>query len=254
MGEERTVIVTGGARGIGQTICLAMAGPGTRIYYNDVLENADETGKLVAEAGGTAVYHRADVTSEKEVKTFFDSVLEETGRIDVLVNNAGVTRDGFLVRMKEKDWDLVMNINLKGAFNCMKLAGKQMMKQRAGRIVNISSVVGASGNPGQANYSASKAGLVGLTKTAALELAGRGVTVNAVAPGYIETEMTEALSDKAKDALLGRVPLKRPGQPRDLDGAVVFLASDASEYITGQTLLVDGGISTGATRAMSNGK
>ncbi len=242
MSEERTVIVTGGARGIGRTICLAMAGPGTRIFYNDVLESADETSKLAAEAGGSAAYFKADVTSEKEVKAFFDEVLKETGRIDVLVNNAGVTRDGWLVRMKEKDWDLVMEINLKGAFNCMKLAGKQMMKQRAGRIINISSVVGASGNPGQANYSASKAGLVGLTKTAAYELAGRGVTVNAVAPGYIETEMTAALPDKAKDALLGRVPLQRPGQPEEVAAAVAFLASENAAYITGQVIHVNGGM------------
>ncbi|MCP4691374.1 MAG: 3-oxoacyl-[acyl-carrier-protein] reductase [Desulfobacterales bacterium] len=242
MGEERTVIVTGGARGIGQTICLALAGPGTRIYYNDVLENADETAKRVAEAGGTAAYVRADVTSGKEVKALFDQVLQETGRVDVLVNNAGVTRDGWLVRMKEKDWDLVMEINLKGAFNCMKLAGKQMMKQRAGRIISISSVVGASGNPGQANYSASKAGLVGLTKTAAYELAGRGVTVNAVAPGYIETEMTAALSEKAQEALLSRVPLQRPGQPEEVAAAVAFLASENAAYITGQVIHVNGGM------------
>lgn len=242
MGEERTVIVTGGARGIGQTICLAMAGPGTRIFYNDVLESADETADLVSEKGGRADYVRADVTSEKEVKAFFDDVVKETGGIDVLVNNAGVTRDTLMVRMKEADWDFVMNINLKGAFLCMKLAAKQMMKQRSGRIVNISSVVGAAGNLGQANYSASKAGIVGLTKTAALELAPRGVTVNAVAPGFIETDMTAALSDKARNAMLSRVPLKRPGLPGDVAAAVEFLASEQAAYITGQVIHVNGGM------------
>lgn len=179
---------------------------------------------------------------KKRLKLFLKKIVNETGRVDILVNNAGITKDGLLVRMKENDWNMVLNINLKGAFTCMRLAAKTMMKQRYGRIVNIASVVGVSGNPGQANYSASKAGLIGLTKTAAKELAARNVTVNAVAPGFIETDMTAALSEKARTAMLDQVPMRRGGQPEDVAAAVKFLASDDAAYITGQVIHVNGGM------------
>ena len=173
---------------------------------------------------------------------FFDKVMEESGRVDVLVNNAGITRDNLLVRMKEDEWDAVMNVNLKGPFLCSRIVAKIMMKQRAGSIVNIASVVGVIGNFGQANYVTAKAGIIGLTKTTAKELAPRGVTVNAVAPGFIETAMTAVLSDKARDAMLSTIPLKRPGQPEDVADAVAFLASEKASYLTGQVLHVSGGM------------
>ena len=177
-----------------------------------------------------------------EVSKVFDKIIEENNRIDILVNNAGITRDGLLVRMKEKDWDVVLGVNLKGAFNCTRTASKAMIKQRSGRIINIASVVGAMGNPGQANYVASKAGIIGFTKAVAKELAGRGITVNAVAPGFIETEMTASLSDKAKAAMAAQIPLGRTGKPDDVATAVAFLASDNAGYITGQTIHVSGGM------------
>jgi 3-oxoacyl-[acyl-carrier protein] reductase len=241
---KRTVIVTGGSRGIGRAVCLSFADPDTQIYFNysSAKAAADETEKLVADAGGCASGHCVDVTSEEAVGEFFKKILDETGRIDVLVNNAGITRDGLLVRMKEKDWDHVMNTNLKGAFNCTKLVGKPMMKQRYGRIVNISSVVGVMGNPGQANYVASKAGIIGFTKAVAAELASRNITVNAVAPGYVETDMTISLSDKAREAMIARIPMGRIGTPEDVAGAVKFLTSQAAAYITGQVIHVNGGM------------
>ncbi len=242
--NEHTVVVTGGSRGIGREICLALTAPGTTVFFNYFPEDpeAAETVKQITEKGGKAKKACIDVTSENEIKGFFDGVMTETGRVDVLVNNAGITRDGLLVRMKEKDWDDVININLKGAFICTKLASKIMMKQRSGRIINISSVVGAMGNPGQANYVASKAGLMGLTKAAAKELAGRGITVNAVAPGFIESDMTASLPDKVKEAMLNQIPLKRAGQPKDVAGIVAFLASDDAAYVTGQIIHVSGGM------------
>lgn len=248
--NNRTVVVTGGSRGIGRAICLALAGPDTQIYFNyfspvdpDAEKAAaDETERLVAAANGAAFGKSVDIAVEKEVTDFFQDVIDATGRIDVLVNNAGITKDGLLVRMKESDWDLVLDINLKGAFRCSKIAAKAMMKQRYGRIINISSVVGVTGNAGQANYSASKAGLIGLTKTTARELAPRGITVNAVAPGFIETDMTAALPEKAKDAMLSQVPLGRAGQPEDVAAVVTFLASESASYITGQIIHVSGGM------------
>jgi 3-oxoacyl-[acyl-carrier protein] reductase len=241
---KRTVVITGGSKGIGRALCLSFAGPDTCIYFNYSSSNAAaaETVKLIADAGGRAIGSRVNVASENEVTAFFKKIVDETGRIDVLVNNAGITRDGLLVRMKEKDWDDVIDTNLKGAFNCMKIAGKTMMKQRYGRIINITSVVGVIGNPGQANYVASKAGLIGLTKAVAKELASRGITVNAVAPGYVETDMTASLSDKARDALIDRIPLGRVGKPEDVAAVVAFLASESASYLTGQVIHVNGGM------------
>lgn len=241
---KRTVVVTGGSRGIGRAICLSFAGLDTQIYFNYYPEDpvADESIKLITEAGGSAKGACVDVSSEEEVSSFFEMVLNETGRIDVLVNNAGITRDGLLVRMKEKDWDAVLSVNLKGVFNCTKIAAKSMMKQRYGRIINISSVVGVTGNAGQVNYSASKAGVIGLTKTVAKEIAARGVTVNAVAPGFIESDMTADLPEKARNAMLTQIPLGRAGQPEDVAKIVHFLASDDAAYVTGQVVHVSGGM------------
>jgi 3-oxoacyl-[acyl-carrier protein] reductase len=243
-GDKRTILVTGGSRGIGRGICLAFARSGNHIYFNysSAGEAAAQTEKLVAEAGGTATGIQVNVASEKEVIGFVARALDETGRVDVLVNNAGITRDGLIVRMKEADWEEVLNVNLKGAFLCTKAVTKPMMKQRYGRIINVSSVVGVSGNPGQANYVASKAGIIGLTKGVARELASRGITANVVAPGYIETDMTADLPDKAKDAMVSQIPLGRSGTPEDIAAAVVFLASDQAAYITGQVLHVSGGM------------
>jgi len=243
-GVKRTILVTGGSRGIGRGICLAFAHADNHIFFNysSAGKAAAETEKLVAEAGGTATGLQVNVASEKEVAAFVARALDDTGRIDVLVNNAGITRDGLLVRMKESDWEDVLNINLKGTFLCIKAVTKPMMKQRYGRIINVSSVVGVSGNPGQANYVASKAGIIGLTKGVAKELASRNITANVVAPGYIETDMTADLTDKAKDAMVSQIPLGRPGTAEDIAAAVVFLASDEASYITGQTLHVSGGM------------
>jgi 3-oxoacyl-[acyl-carrier protein] reductase len=248
--NERVVVVTGGSRGIGRAICMALAGPGARIYFN-YFSPADpegeeaaaaETIEMLSAAGASAVGICANVSVASEVTDFFNKVVEDCGRIDVLVNNAGITRDSLLVRMKEDEWDAVMDVNLKGPFLCSRIAAKIMMKQRAGRIVNIASVVGVIGNPGQANYVAAKAGIIGLTKTTAKELAPRGVTVNAIAPGFIETAMTAKLSEKARDAMLSTIPLKRPGQPEDVADAVAFLASEKASYLTGQVLHVSGGM------------
>jgi 3-oxoacyl-[acyl-carrier protein] reductase len=241
---KRTILVTGGSRGIGRGICLAFARSGNHVYFNysSAGEAAAQTEKLVTEAGGTATGIQVNVASEKEVIGFVARALDETGRVDVLVNNAGITRDGLIVRMKEADWEAVLNVNLKGAFLCTKAVTKPMMKQRYGRIINVSSVVGVSGNPGQANYVASKAGIIGLTKGVARELASRGITANVVAPGYIETDMTADLPDKAKDAMVSQIPLGRAGTPEDIAAAVVFLASDQAAYITGQVLHVSGGM------------
>jgi 3-oxoacyl-[acyl-carrier protein] reductase len=248
--KERIVVVTGGSRGIGRAICLSFAAPNTSVYFNYFSPSdpdaeaaaAAETEKLVADAQGFAASKSVNIANENEVLEFFNEIIDKTGRIDVLVNNAGITKDVLLVRMKEQDWDAVLNINLKGAFTCTKIAAKLMMQQRYGRIINISSVVGVTGNPGQANYSASKAGLIGLTKSAAKELASRGITVNAVAPGFIETDMTASMSDKARNAMLDQVPLKRAGYPEDVASVVVFLASEGASYITGQVIHVSGGM------------
>jgi len=227
-----------------------MAGADTHIYFNyfnpvnpdEEAEKAKETENAIVDAGGSATSVSVDVVSEPAVNAFIDKIMEEAGRIDVLVNNAGITRDGLLVRMKTADWDAVLDTNLKGSFLCTKAVAKFMMKQRYGRIVNIASVVGASGNAGQANYSASKAGVIGFTKSVAKELASRGVTVNAVAPGFIETDMTAVLPEKAKEALIQQIPMGRIGKPEDVAAAIKFLASDDASYITGQVIHVNGGM------------
>ncbi len=242
--EKRTIVVTGGSRGIGRAICASFARPDNLVYFNysSSIQAAAETEEIVRNAGGFAVGVCADISSEKAVGDFFQKVLSETGRIDVLVNNAGITRDGLLVRMKPSDWDEVMNVNLKGLFLCTKIASKTMIRQHYGRIINISSIVGVTGNPGQSSYSASKAGIIGFTKAIAKELASRNITVNALAPGYIETEMTDSLSDKVKETMMQQIPMGRFGKPEDVTAMVVFLASEASAYITGQVIHISGGM------------
>ncbi len=247
---QRTVVVTGGSRGIGRAICLALARPDTHIYFNyfnpgdpgGEAAAAEETQKLVAQSKATASSQSINVASEDEVNGFFDRIMSETGRVDILVNNAGITRDSLLVRMKTKAWDDVIEVNLKGTFLCSRAAAKIMMKQREGRIINIASIVGVIGNPGQSNYVASKAAIIGLTKSAAKELASRGVTVNAIAPGFIETDMTAVLPQNVKDAFLAQIPLGRAGQVEDVAASVAFLASEGASYMTGQVLHVSGGM------------
>lgn len=242
--SSRVVVVTGGSRGIGRAICETFAANGYRVYFNFVTgdEAAAETENRIKAAGGQGTGIRADVSQEKAVQEFFGRILEESGHVNVLVNNAGITRDGLLLRMKARDWDQVMEINLRGVFHCTKSAAKSMLKQRAGKIINITSVIGVTGNAGQANYAASKAGIIGFTKSIAKELASRSITVNAVAPGYIETEMTEAIAEKARDVMLQQIPLGRVGSTEDVAETVLFLASEKAAYITGQVIHVSGGL------------
>jgi 3-oxoacyl-[acyl-carrier protein] reductase len=241
---NRIALVTGAARGIGRAIALALAQPGLSIYLNDVVlgEEATRTQQEVEAKGAAARLVEFDVAEAAAVNQGIDHILKESGRIDILVNNAGITRDNLIMRMKETEWDVVLGVNLKGAFNCLRAVSKPMIKQRSGRIINISSVVGVMGNPGQANYVASKAGLIGLTKTVARELASRNITVNAVAPGFIQTEMTEALPEATRQLMLAQIPLGRFGTAEEVAQAVAFLASDAAAYITGQVIHVNGGM------------
>lgn len=239
----QTAIVTGGGRGIGKAIGESLASRGVNIVVVDVnLDIAEETATGLAKLGVKSIALKANVADASEVSGLFDRALREFGKIEMLVNNAGITRDGLLLRMKEEDWDAVMNINLKGTFLCSKEGVKAMSKQRYGRIINIASVVAFMGNPGQANYSASKAGIVGLTKTTAREYASRGITANAVAPGFITTAMTDALPENVKQEMLKAIPMNRFGTIGDVANAVIFLASPEAGYITGQVIHVNGGM------------
>lgn len=242
----RCAVVTGGSRGIGRAICLQLAKMGNNvcIVYAGNQQAASETVDLCISENPEikAIALKCDVSNEEDVTKMFAQVMSEFGRVDILVNNAGVTSDNLLARMSVSEFDKVINTNLRGSFLCCQAVTKIMMKQRYGRIINISSIVGIHGNAGQANYSASKAGLIGLTKSIAKELASRNVTANAIAPGYIATDMTEAMSDAAKEATLSQIPLKRVGDPCDVANAVGFFSSEESSYITGQILMVDGGM------------
>ncbi|WP_297719189.1 3-oxoacyl-[acyl-carrier-protein] reductase [Intestinimonas sp.] len=242
--QGKCALVTGGSRGIGRAVCLELARQGARVAVNYAgnAAAAEETVGACAALGAEAFALRADVADAAACEAMVKEVLARFGRLDILVNNAGVTRDGLMPMMKEADWDAVLDTNLKGAFHCMKAVYRPMMKQKYGRVVNLSSIVGLRGNAGQANYAASKAGLIGLTKSMAKELAARNVTVNAVAPGFIDTDMTAALPEKAREAMLTAIPMGRLGQAEDVAKAVAFFAGDDAAYITGQVLCVDGGM------------
>ncbi len=241
--EGKVALVTGGAQGIGRAIGLLLAQKGATIVISDInIQKAEETAQEIEALGQRAMAVQVDVANFQEVEKMVDAIVEKFSRIDILVNNAGITRDKLILRMSEEDWDSVIRINLKGTFNCTKAALKYMSRQRSGKIVNIASVVGIMGNAGQANYSASKAGIIGFTKTIAREFAQRGINVNAIAPGYIQTPMTDVLPEKVKEELKRLIPMERLGQPEDVAQAVLFLVSEASSYITGQVLNVNGGI------------
>ena len=242
--EGKKALVTGASRGIGRAIALALAAEGADVVVNYAGSEAaaKEVAAEIEAMGRKAFVVQADISSNEAATAMVDTVVKEFGRIDILVNNAGNTRDGLLMRMKEEDWDTVLTTNLKGVFNCTKAAVKYMMKQKAGKIVSISSVVGLMGNAGQASYAAAKAGVIGFTKSVAKEVAARGINVNAVAPGFIQTDMTSVLSDKVVEGMLNSIPLHKLGETADIAKAVVFLVSDDANYITGQTLHVDGGM------------
>jgi 3-oxoacyl-[acyl-carrier protein] reductase len=241
--KGKIALVTGAAQGIGRAIALLLAQKGADIVISDInLEKAEEMAKEIEALGRKAMAIKVDVANTNDVERMVEAILERFGQIDILVNNAGIARDKLILRMTEEDWDSVLNVNLRGTFNCTKAVIKHMSKQRKGKIVNIASVVGEMGNVGQANYSASKAGVIGFTKTIAREFAQRGINVNAIAPGYIETPMTEALTEKVKEELRRMIPMERLGRPEDVAQAVFFLVSEASSYITGQVLNVNGGI------------
>ncbi|MFJ7913433.1 MULTISPECIES: 3-oxoacyl-[acyl-carrier-protein] reductase [unclassified Lysinibacillus] len=242
--EGKVAVVTGASRGIGRAIALKLADEGAKVVvnYSGSQAKAEEVVATIQENGGEAIAVQASVSKTEEVSALMDAAVKTFGSLDILVNNAGITRDNLLMRMKEDEWDDVLDTNLKGVFLCTKAVTRQMMKQRAGRIINISSIVGVAGNAGQANYVAAKAGVIGLTKTTAKELASRNILVNAIAPGFIETEMTEQLSEDIKQGMLTQIPLAKLGQPEDIAKAVAFLASDDATYMTGQTLHIDGGM------------
>jgi len=242
--EGKVAVVTGASRGIGRAIALKLAAEGAKVIvnYSGSQAKAEEVVAAIQANGGEALAVQASVSKTEEVTALMDAAVKTFGSLDILVNNAGITRDNLLMRMKENEWDDVLDTNLKGVFLCTKAVTRQMMKQRAGRIINISSIVGVAGNAGQANYVAAKAGVIGLTKTTAKELATRNILVNAIAPGFIETEMTEQLPEDLKQGMLTQIPLAKLGQPEDIAKAVVFLASDDANYMTGQTLHIDGGM------------
>jgi len=245
--KGQTALVTGASRGIGRAIALALGGAGVKVAVN-YAGNAEQAQKVVEEIkalGSEAFAVQADVSDAEAVQNMVKQVIDVFGSLDILVNNAGITRDGLLMRMKEEDWDAVLNTNLKGVFHTTKAVARQMMKQKRGKIINVASVVGIIGNAGQANYVAAKAGVIGLTKSAARELAPRNIKVNAIAPGFIETDMTENLPEETKRAMMAQIPLARFGKPEDVAGVALFLASSASDYMTGQVLCVDGGMVMG---------
>ena len=242
--DGKVALVTGASRGIGRAIALKLAAEGAKVAINYAgnTAKAEEVKAEIEKNGGEAILVQADVADSAAVETMVNTVVEKFGQIDILVNNAGITRDGLLMRMKDEDFDAVINTNLKGVFYCTKLVSKLMMKKRSGRIINMASVVGLMGNAGQTNYAAAKAGVIGFSKSAAKELATRGITVNMVAPGFIDTDMTAAMTDKAKEMTLTGIPLNRMGTPEDVANAVAFLVSDNASYITGQVINVDGGM------------
>lgn len=242
--KDKVAVITGSARGIGLAISKKLASKGANIVLNDVIEESkvDATIKEVKAFGSQVLYLSADIAQTGQAKNLIEQTVQEFGQIDILVNNAGITRDNLLIRMKEEDWDQVIAVNLKGTFNCTQAAAKYMMKQRFGAIVNVSSIVGVFGNAGQANYSASKAGVIGLTKTSAKELASRGIRVNAIAPGFIETEMTKKLPPETREKVIEKIPLGEFGSPDDVAALVCFLASNDACYITGQVIGLDGGL------------
>ena len=242
--ENKTVLVTGGSRGIGRAIALAMAeeGANVAVLFAGNRAAADQTAAEIAEKGVKVAVYQCDVASCEETENTVKAILEEFGQVDILVNNAGIVRDGLLLRMKEEDFDAVLNTNLKGAYHMIRHLYSHMMRRKFGHIINISSVVGLMGNAAQANYAAAKAGLVGLTKSTAKELASRGVTCNAIAPGYIQSDMTDALPEKAKEAISSQIPMKHTGLPQDVANLAVFLAGHGASYITGEVIRVDGGL------------
>ncbi len=241
--EGKVALITGGAQGIGLTVGEELARKGAHVVLGDVnIEGAEKSADSIKSQGGSASAIQLNVISSEEVQKAFDSISKKFKLVDILVNNAGVTRDGLMVRMKEADWDLVLSINLKGCFLCSQQAAKQMMKQKDGAIVNIASIVGLMGNFGQANYSASKAGMIGLTKTTAREVASRGIRVNAIAPGFIDTDMTRSLEEDIRKKLIEQIPLARLGEVKDIADCTAFLVSDQARYITGQVISVNGGM------------
>ena len=242
--ENKIVLVTGAGRGIGASIAKRFASEGAEVIvnYSGNDEAAQKTVDEITATGGQAQKYKCSVNDSESVKVMIDEIIKKFGRIDILVNNAGITKDGLMLRMTDEDFDRVIDVNLKGTFNCTKYVSKYMLKQKSGKIINISSVVGLSGNAGQGNYSASKAGIIGITKSAAKELSSRGITVNAVAPGYVDTDMTKVLSDNIRNEILKNIPLQRMGNVEDISNCVAFLASEDASYITGQVISVDGGM------------
>lgn len=242
--DGKIALVTGGSRGIGRAVAIELAKEGATVAINYAGNKAaaEEVQSIITEMGGKAIIIQADVSDEKSATQMVEEVIAQLGGVDILVNNAGITRDGLFIRMKEEDWNAVINTNLTGIFNCTKVAAKYMMKKRSGRIINMSSVSGIMGNAGQTNYAAAKAGVIGFTKSLAREMASRGITVNAVAPGFIATDMTAAMPEKAQEHVLTSIPLGKMGKPEDIANAVLFLASDKASYITGQVIHVDGGM------------